>query len=295
MALSVVDLYRDVLPQTNCGDCGFPTCIAFASRVVADQLPLKTCPHLSEETVERCRPELEAQYAEGRWTRRDMLADALRWARERAAKTELADLPERLGGTLVDGPAVDGPAVGGPDGPRLRLPYFRDAVLLGGPEVQREDGSPLDRWEQVFLLNHMAQGGSARPSGRWKAFQEFPNTVSKVKSMRAHVEEPLAERFAGAGERLASRAEILGGTTAGGDAPSADVAIRLTPLPRVPVLLLFWDADPEEGTGAQVRLLFDETVTGHLDIESILFLSERIAALLGGTDQDSAPDSPPAP
>ncbi len=30
MPLSVVDLYRDVLPQTNCGDCGYPTCMAFA-------------------------------------------------------------------------------------------------------------------------------------------------------------------------------------------------------------------------------------------------------------------------
>ena len=34
MALSVVDLYRDVLPKTNCGDCGFPTCLAFAGMVV---------------------------------------------------------------------------------------------------------------------------------------------------------------------------------------------------------------------------------------------------------------------
>jgi hypothetical protein len=177
----------------------------------------------------------------------------------------------------------------------LRLPYFRDAVLLGGPEIQRADGGPLDRWEQVFLLNHMAQGGSARPSGRWKAFQEFPNTVSKVKSMRAHVEDPLAKRFSGAGERLGCRAANLGGEPAGEDAPSADLAIRLTPLPRVPVLLLFWDADPEEGTAAQVRLLFDETATEHLDIESILFLSERIAVLLGENDQDSSSGSPSAP
>lgn len=283
MALSVVDLYRDVLPQTNCGDCGFPTCIAFASRVVADRLPLETCPHLSEAAVARCRPELEAQYAEGRWTRRDMLADALAHARERAARTAVADLPERLGGELVDGP----------EGPLLRLPYFNDAVLMGGPEIRRADGEPLDRWEQVFLLNHMAQGGSAPPTGRWRAFQEFPNTVSKVKSMRSHVEEPLARRFSGNGPTLAERAARLGGEPAGSDAPSADVAVRLTPLPRVPVLLLFWDADPEEeGTEAQARLLFDETVTDHLDIESILFLSERIATLVGDEAGQSATATP---
>ncbi len=46
MPLSVVDLYRDVLPQTNCGDCGYPTCMAFAGMVVSEKLPLENCPHI---------------------------------------------------------------------------------------------------------------------------------------------------------------------------------------------------------------------------------------------------------
>lgn len=50
MALSVVDLYQKVLPRTNCGDCSFPTCLAFASMVVSEMHPLKNCPHLSDET-----------------------------------------------------------------------------------------------------------------------------------------------------------------------------------------------------------------------------------------------------
>ena len=36
MALSVVDLYRDVLPRTNCGDCGFSTCLAFAMALASE-------------------------------------------------------------------------------------------------------------------------------------------------------------------------------------------------------------------------------------------------------------------
>ena len=72
MALSVVDLYRDVLPKTNCGDCGFPTCLAFAGMVVSDQHPLENCPHLSRETVDECNRELDDQYAAGKWTKRDL-------------------------------------------------------------------------------------------------------------------------------------------------------------------------------------------------------------------------------
>jgi hypothetical protein len=48
----------------------------------------------------------------------------------------------------------------------------------------------------------------------------------------------------------------------------------------VPVTLLFWDEDPVDGFGATAKLLFDETVTEHLDIESIVFLSERLRQML---------------
>ncbi|MEA2060190.1 MAG: (Fe-S)-binding protein [Thermodesulfobacteriota bacterium] len=46
MALSVVDLYKKVLPGTNCRDCGFPSCLAFAGMVVSEQHPLADCPHI---------------------------------------------------------------------------------------------------------------------------------------------------------------------------------------------------------------------------------------------------------
>ena len=72
----------------------------------------------------------------------------------------------------------------------------------------------------------------------------------------------------------------LGGQPASPKVSSADVAIRFLPLPRVPVLLLFWDEGLEDGFSATAKLLFDETITDHLDIESILFLSERLRELL---------------
>jgi Na+-translocating ferredoxin:NAD+ oxidoreductase RNF subunit RnfB len=93
MALSVVDLYRDVLPKTNCGDCGFPTCIAFAGMVVSDQHPLDGCPHLAPDVVKRCNAELGVQYAAGKWTKRDLAEDALKWAAGAFRFHESGDLP----------------------------------------------------------------------------------------------------------------------------------------------------------------------------------------------------------
>ncbi len=274
MALSVLDVYKRVLPKTNCGDCGYPTCTAFAGMVVSEGLPLKTCPHVDADTLDWAQKELDRQREAGQWTRKDMASDALVWARERAASMRIADLPERIGGRLIPGA----------DRETLEIPYFLDTIRITADSVQKGNGDALTRWEQVFIYNHMAQGGRSEPTGKWKGLVELPNTVSKMKSMRRHVEEPLIQRFQGRRRELLEAGKALGAEDKTTQDMEADVALEFRPLPRIPVMLLFWDEDPEEGYGAQVKLLFDETIVDHLDIESIMFLSERIRQLLCGEE-----------
>lgn len=52
--LTVLDLYK-LLPRTNCGECGEPTCMAFATKLVGEEVE-----------VERCRPLFAAEYQEMR-------------------------------------------------------------------------------------------------------------------------------------------------------------------------------------------------------------------------------------
>ncbi len=47
MGLTGIEIYK-LLPQTNCGDCGVPTCLAFAMKLGAGQAELARCPHVSE-------------------------------------------------------------------------------------------------------------------------------------------------------------------------------------------------------------------------------------------------------
>lgn len=51
MALTGLEIYK-LLPQTNCGDCGVPTCLAFAMKVASKQSSLEECPHVSDEAKE---------------------------------------------------------------------------------------------------------------------------------------------------------------------------------------------------------------------------------------------------
>ena len=48
MALTGLEIYK-LLPKTNCKDCGFPTCLAFAMKLAAKQAELAACPHVSDE------------------------------------------------------------------------------------------------------------------------------------------------------------------------------------------------------------------------------------------------------
>jgi hypothetical protein len=98
--------------------------------------------------------------------------------------------------------------------------------------------------------------------------------------MLEHIETPLIERFSGKPEDLRAAARILGGTDFSTEPHSADLALLFNPLPRVPIRPMFWDEDKNDGFDAEVKLLFDETIMEDLDIESIIFLSERLRQLL---------------
>jgi len=242
--------------------------------VISEKLPLEKCPFISAETLVACNAELQAQYADGKWTKRDLAQDALEWAKQKSASMNIRDLPGRIGGQLVDRDARQ----------VLELPYFNQSIFISSETITHRDGTPLTRWEQVFIFNHMAQGGSSRPTGKWKGLVEFPNTISKIQSMKTHVEEPLKEAFRGKTQQLRDAAARLGGQDMTQEIGSADVALYFQVLPRVPVMLMFWGAEGEDGFEAEARLLFDDTITDHLDIESIMFLSERLQQLLCGTE-----------
>ena len=48
MALTGLEIYKQ-LPKTNCKECGFPTCLAFAMKMAAGQVPLEKCTEVTEE------------------------------------------------------------------------------------------------------------------------------------------------------------------------------------------------------------------------------------------------------
>ncbi len=265
MALSVVDLYAKILPKTNCKDCGYLTCIAFAGMVVSEKHPLKNCPHIDPDILSAAEQELEQQYKEGKWLKKDMAKDALEWAKQQAASMKLEDIACRIGGELN---GID----------QITLPYFNKKIRITKEQILDDSGNELTKNEQTFVYIHMAHGGISKPTGHMKSFKEFPNTVSKIISMRDHVETPLKNAFASNIDKLELACKKAGGTDVKTKYESCDLAYLFSVFPKIPVTLLFWDED--DGFEADIKLLFDETIIQHLDIESIMFLSEHLCQML---------------
>ena len=48
MALTGLQIFK-LLPKTNCGECGIPTCMAFAMKLAAKNADLAACPYASED------------------------------------------------------------------------------------------------------------------------------------------------------------------------------------------------------------------------------------------------------
>jgi acetyl-CoA decarbonylase/synthase complex subunit gamma len=52
MGLTGIQIFK-LLPKTNCGECGVPTCLAFAMNLASGKAELDSCPYVSDEAREK--------------------------------------------------------------------------------------------------------------------------------------------------------------------------------------------------------------------------------------------------
>lgn len=245
-------------PMSNCGRCGQPTCLAFGAAVVATGLDLALCPFLDRAGL----PATPVAAARDQESRELEFIAALR---EKSAGLDLVRLAPRLGAELVPGePAA------------LRFRYLGQEALVLKSGLLLDGREPEDHRDQILLYNYLASRADSPPSGDWVGLESLPNSISKVKTLATYCEERLAALFSGADPaRLAAAWQAVDGVAVArsGASRAAEVAV----LPMIPQLVIFWEAAPEEGFAAQVKVLFDRQVLAFLDLESLVFSAERLA------------------
>lgn len=252
-----LEVYK-LLPRSNCRLCGVPTCMAFAAAVIKGEKGLADCPQLGGDIIARFGGKIEKHV-----TLEEHQERLLEQLRGEIAKIDFPSAAQRLGATLSGG--------------RLRVKCFgRDFYVDSKGGITSE--CHINAWITAPLLNYIVSGAGTGAAGVWAPFRELRNGAKWDPLYSHFCEEPLKQTA----DAHTSLFEDILYTFGGRPTPegfSADFALVLHPLPKVPVLFSY--CGPEEGLESRLSIFFDVTVEDNLNIESVYLLGVGLAAMFG--------------
>jgi hypothetical protein len=262
--LKPIDLYK-LTPKSNCGKCRFASCLAFSTQVIVGQADMDACPYLEKQKLQEFRGRLSDQLQAGIGVKREGFEKALQFLRREVLKWDFRIIAESLGAEYFEADCK----------PALRLIYLGRELVVNADDIEESaSAEALNPYEKILLYNYVI-GGAVESGGVWVGMESLPNSVSKIKSLEAHCQEPLAQRSAGKIQSLHAAIEGIGKEVSlAGE--KVDFAAEFQILPKLAIRILWWDGDEVEGFQAETKFLFDSKVPGVLDLESLIFTCEQI-------------------
>lgn len=265
-------------PKTNCGECGYAACLAFAAAVTKSGENPGKCPYvdvsrLGDEFAMADRGHVLSD-VEGLLDEKDMALVA-----HLKSKIREVNFP-------VIAPKL-GCAWSGPETNILSFRYLGRDVTLSGEGIFIDGKEAEEPRDQILLYNYIFYGGGAASSGDWVGMESLPNSISKVRTLRVYCEERIANFFCGKVALLRECAGKIDAVLKDHQEPGCTAAFQVAVLPRLPMLLLFWDEDREDSFPPRIKILYDQNVLDVLDIESLVFASERMAECLEAVAKES--------
>lgn len=259
-------------PRTNCGECGYAACLAFAAAVTKGGEDPRKCPYVKVNDLGA--DFFAADRGGGGLSGVGRLLEEkdrslIEHLKNRARPVDFSHVASGLGCTWS-----------GPEKNALCFRYLghdvdlsREGIFLDGKEAEE----PRD---QILLYNYVHFGGGEARAGEWVGMESLPNSISKVRTLRVYCEERIAAHFSGKQTLLQECVRRIDGELMDGKEQACSAAFQVSVLPCLPVVLLFWDEDKGDGFPARVKILYDRNVLGVLDLESLVFASERMAERL---------------
>ncbi len=245
-----------VLDKSNCRDCMEKTCLAFAGAVYTGRRKIEECPKLDRETIERFS-EAPARDAVIEQNRDDYLNDL----KERAARTDLAPVADRLGGRYANG--------------RLTL------KVLGKDFSVDQSGHlsadiHVNPWVAIPFLDYVLAAKGLPVSGRWISFRELKDGQERYPLFQKRCEAAMKQVADHYPDLFDDMVHIFGGRQVP-EAFASDISVVLYPLPKFPIMICYWQ--PEDGLASSLNVFFDATAAGNLEIGSIFSLGAGLALM----------------
>ena len=109
-----------------------------------------------------------------------------------------------------------------------------------------------------------SRGG--RPTGRWLPFRELEQAAGRGLHFEQMCEKPLKRLVDAHAELLKDLIDLFSGERSV-NLFGSDMSLVLYPLPRIPVLICYWE--PEDDMESSLHVFLDATATDHLSVEWI--------------------------
>lgn len=242
---SPLEVYA-ALPKSNCGQCPPRTCLAFASAVVRGEQPPGACPQLDEAGAAAV-----AACLEGRQLAHYEQEAELQRLRAGVAAIDFPASTERLGATLLGDKLVV---------KSLGRDFLVDSSGNLASDCHTHPGLAIP------LLRYVLFSRGGRPVGDWRPFRELKNAAGRSLHFEQMSEKPLKRLVDTHTGLLKDLIDIFSGERSV-NLFGSDLSLVLYPLPRIPVLICYWEA--EEGMESSLHIFFDATATDHLSVEWI--------------------------
>ncbi|MDR0478026.1 MAG: DUF3786 domain-containing protein [Desulfobulbaceae bacterium] len=245
------------LEQSNCRECGEKTCLAFAAAVAIGQKPLAACPRLSA-TAKAALADVPSEAKSS-----EHGAEHVAKLKAELRHIDLTAAAERCGGEYLNG--------------------WLTLNLLGKSCATDQNGNlrtqlHLNPWMLSPFFTYIIRGAGLEPAGNWLSFRDLPGGMERYPHFRRRAEEAMRDVADRHPSLFADLARIF---SAKRQQPhfGADLSVLLLPLPKLPLLLSYWQAD--EGIASELHLHLDESAGRNLDIDSIHEICAGMATMFG--------------
>ncbi|MCG8686699.1 MAG: DUF3786 domain-containing protein [Desulfobacterales bacterium] len=182
------------------------------------------------------------------------------------------------------GPAAGGQVRIGQYGPELVIPYFTKEYVLSPNGIKNQEGKKPGYDTCIILSRYLIMAKdwvekiSAETSDDpWVGFRDLKDSGPLTVYFKDNVEAVIGESLSGKGKFLEDILAPLQGAKPDIEL-QYDLALEVNSLPKVPLLLLFNDA--EEGFPATCSVLFRSETETFLDAECIAMAGYRLAAII---------------
>ena len=159
-------------------------------------------------------------------------------------------------------------------GGELMIPFLGNSYRVSRLGLSDTSGKRPDFSVCVVLFKYLLLCPDHDPlEDEWVTFKDFKDAAPFAGAFVNYTEAPLADHFTGNLARLESAARALGGRPPDTDF-SYDLSLQFPALPKVPVLLLFNDADEE--FAARCAVLFERRAEKYLDMECLAMVGSLL-------------------